>query len=1008
MIQKLFFVFLSLTSIFSYGQSTFVYNNPSQKYEQAKEFFNKGDVAFAHPLFLELKNDIHKDAPQYSYLADGVNFYAILCGLNLQLASAKDEAVLYIKGNESGQAGIMSFHLAHYFYLTAQYEEVVYYYNRAGITHLTNEQLAQSKFERAYAYYSLKNYSEAEPLFNEIHQISSNKYYLPANYYYGLLAYQKGHLDEALKAFLVTENDISYKRVTPYFVAAIYHAQGKKDDALAYGESALQSGLDFQYANQLKLLLGQLYFEKKDFARALPYLQAYADNAPSITKEVLYELSYAQYMQGQLDAAILGLRQLSSEKDEMGQNSMYILGDIYLKKGDKANARNAFQYGAYNNSNLSQQRVSLFNYAKLSYELGYQDLAMKELKHYLNTYPNSENEVEAKSLLVAILANSNNYDEALALYNSISSPALNLQKAYPSMLFGKATNLINDNRLSTADSFLIKAAASKYNEEQLPYINFWRGEIAYKAGNFSDAVRYFSNYLSYNPKSLGDANPSAARYNLGYSYFQMSNFKQALAQFEIVGKAIVANTNQINADAYLRSADCYYMLRDFAKANQMYQRFVEAGLPGSDYAMYQQAMIAGIKSNNEKISVLNSLKTQFPKSGLVDDANMEIAQAYISAEKFPDAVPYLEKIIQSGSAGNKPKALSTLGLAYFNANKNAEALQAYKRLLTEFPNATEADEAQEVVKDIFIEDGKPDGYLDLMKSVGRTVSVAEADSLTYTAAFNKYEAGNCAEAVKSFSDYTSKFANGRYYFNASYFKGKCQQKAGDWKNALLSYEQVIRKGPGENYEPSVLEAARINYLELKDYINAKRLFDLLYKNAVAASAKLEALRGLVRTNYQLKEYSTALPVAKELLASKNISADDKAIGNLVLGKSQQLAGDCTAAINSFKAVAAVNKSSWGAEARYEIANCFYKQKSLSAAERAAMATIKETGAYDWWVTRSYLLLGDIFMAQKDYFNAKATFESVAKNASIAEIKSEAQAKLDLAIEAEKANSKIQD
>jgi predicted negative regulator of RcsB-dependent stress response len=79
---------------------------------------------------------------------------------------------------------------------------------------------------------------------------------------------------------------------------------------------------------------------------------------------------------------------------------------------------------------------------------------------------------------------------------------------------------------------------------------------------------------------------------------------------------------------------------------------------------------------------------------------------------------------------------------------------------------------------------------------------------------------------------------------------------------------------------------------------------------------------------------------------------------------------------------------------------------MAAAEKSAMAAIKETSSYDFWVTRSYLLLGDIFLQRKDYFNAKATYESVAQNASIAELKEEARQKLDKATEAEKNVSKI--
>ena len=128
-----------------------------------------------------------------------------------------------------------------------------------------------------------------------------------------------------------------------------------------------------------------------------------------------------------------------------------------------------------------------------------------------------------------------------------------------------------------------------------------------------------------------------------------------------------------------------------------------------------------------------------------------------------------------------------------------------------------------------------------------------------------------------------------------------------------------------------------------------------------------------------------------------------------LGKSQQVNNDCTAAIASFKSAAAINKSAWGAEARYEIANCqFTTEQSCRSRKICTWRLLKKPGRYDHWVTKSYILLGDIFMQQKDYFNAKATYESVAKNSVIPELKTEAQQKLDKAIAEEKAVSKVEE
>jgi hypothetical protein len=52
-----------------------------------------------------------------------------------------------------------------------------------------------------------------------------------------------------------------------------------------------------------------------------------------------------------------------------------------------------------------------------------------------------------------------------------------------------------------------------------------------------------------------------------------------------------------------------------------------------------------------------------------------------------------------------------------------------------------------------------------------------------------------------------------------------------------------------------------------------------------------------------------------------------------------------------------------------------------------------------------MLLGDIFLEQKDFFNAKATLKSVVENCSIAELKLEASEKLKAVELAEKTGLK---
>ncbi len=1003
--------FLLLAAVFSLpvlSQPTNTITDPEKKYTDAKELFVKEQYSLAYPIFAELKAQYPDNTvSDHTYINDDVTYFYIVCELKLQQPIAEQEARHYISvvSNEPRRQ-LLSYHLAKFYFIKEDFSNAINYYERAGLDNLSNAEIADAKFEKAYCYFNLKQLAVAKPLFDEIRQLPDNKYYIPANYYYGFISYSDRRFDEALKSFKLVETQEAYKGVVPYYIAEIYYFQGKKDEALRYGESVLGRGGTLFYQKEMNLLIGQLYFEKKNYQKALPLLEAYVNSSDKVSKEVMYELSYCYYDANQLTKAIEGFKQLSTEKDSMGQNSMYLLGDCYLRTNQKANARNAFQFSAYNSSNKLQQQISRFNYAKLSYELGYQDIALNEMKKYLNDYPNSEYDTEAKEILVSLMANTNNFADALSLYESFNKPTASMQAVYPRILYGRAVELINDQQVKKADELLTKVLQLP-NSNVTPYANFWKGEIAYRNKEYDNAIRYLSFYMQANVPAQGEANNNAAKYDLGYSWLQKENYSKALGYFEQITKTVSVTSPAMEQDAYVRSADCYFMNREFAKANGMYDNVINNALPQSDYAMLQKALIAGVKSSAEKIKTLNTLTRQYPKSNLVPDVTMEIALTYIADEKFNDAIPYLNTLISAPDAeGLKPSAYLKLGLCYYNTNRNNEALANYQALIQKYPQSSEADEAMDIMKNIYVEIGKPNDYIDLMRKYGKNISVSEADSLTYTSAELKYNANDCNAALAGFKNYLSQFPNGSYVLEANYFSSECYDKAKDWQNALVGYDYVNSKGLNRFFERATLEAARISYFELKNYASAKKYFESLTAGAVNQDNQLEALRGLVRCYYQLKDYAQANDAAKNLLTKKSINTDDRSVALLVLGKSQQVNNDCAGAITSFKSCAAINKSAWGAEARYEIAKCQFTMGSYSLAEKSALAVIKETGSYDEWVTKSYILLGDIFMQQKDYFNAKATYESVAKNSVIAELKSEAQQKLDKAIEEEKANSKI--
>jgi tetratricopeptide (TPR) repeat protein len=995
-------------SFSSWSQQNLTYTYGDQRFELAKEYFQKEQYNLAYPLLKELQQSIKETAKvNNALMVQEVDYYTNVSALKQNENRAEYDAKQYIDiTKNNARVQMMNFHLAEYYFKKQQFTDAIGLYEAANIANLNNREIADMKFHQGYSYFTMQQFAMAKPLLNSIRQIKDDPNYIDANYYYGFIAFKDRNYAQALESFKVVENEPAYETLVPYYIAQIYYVQGRKEEAIKYAESKMQQGKSQQYDLELKQLLGHAYFEKKEYAKALPYLEDYVTRSNKVRREDLYELSYAYYQANNYNKAIEGFKQLSGKEDSLSQHSMYLLGDSYLKTAQKPNARNAFLFSSVNNSNQSQREISRFNYAKLSYELGYQDEALKSLRSFINDYPNSTYQVEATELLVGALTNTNNYRDALTLLESLQYPSANTKRLYPKILYGRATELINDGRLAEADALLDRALKDPNNASVLPFVNFWKGEIAYRDNRVDDAIRYYYAYLNAGAPTSGEANEKTVKYNLGYTYYRKENYPVAKSFFEPLATNVSLSSDALIQDAYLRTADTYFMSKSYSQAKGMYDNVVRFSWAAEDYATFQKAMIAGINSSGEKINLMNTLIRKFPNSSLVTDATMEIANTYLADERFSEAIPFLNTLTKStGNNSIKPQAYLKLGIAYYNLNKNNEAIAQFRQVVSLFPDSPEADDALDNLKTIYVEQGKPNEYADVARAAGKPLSVSAEDSLTFAAAENQYQNGSAA-ALASLENYLQRFSNGASAIEAHYYVADIYNTRKDWVKALEHYEVVAARSPNAFAERAVLAAARINFFEQKNYAQAEKYYTQLKQLTGNQEVRLEAMRGLLRSQYQQQKWTEAVNNAKDLVAQKGSSSDDKALANMAIGKSAQIKGDYDAAMNAFKNVVSVNKGALSAEARYEIANSWFALDRLKDAEKAAFDVINKSGSYDFWVTKAYILLGDVYFKQKDFFNAKATFQSVVENSLNVELKSEAQQKLDGVIAAEKGRSKL--
>jgi TolA-binding protein len=1000
------FIFLATIFHVSIAQQTRTFSDPQMAFNEAREYFQREQYSLAYPILKDLQlRQREADRSDKAINYQDVRYYTTVCALkqNEQGAVAKAKDFIAIEDN-APRVQMMSFHLAEYYFRQQNYTEATALYETVNIENLSNREIADMKFHLGYTYFTSNQADRAKPMFDAIRQAKDDPNYADANYYYGFISFYEKRYKDALEAFTIVEDHETYGQVVPYYMANIYYSLGQKDKALEYAESKIKRG-NLYYDLQMRQIVGHGYFERKEYAKALPYLEYYVSKSDSVRREDIYELSFTYYQAGNWNKAIEGFKQIGGKEDSLAQNAMYLLGDAYLKTGQKANARSAFALCASNSSNAKQQEVSLYNYARLSFELGYQDVALTELQKFLATYPQSQYNNEARELLVGMLANTNNYKDALVLVEGVKSPSPTAKQLYPKILYGRATELINDGMLVSANDLLTKAEREPNNASVLPFINFWKGEIAYRTGKLDDAIRYYFEYLKSGAVN-GEVNPVNAKYNLGYCFLKRENYKQAQGFFEQIVSNPKINASTIEQDAYVRTADCYYMNRDYTKALAMYDKVLSYSWASGDYALFQKAMVTGVSNSKGKIDLLNSISRKYPGSSLNADANFEIANTHIAAEQFREAIPYLKNVVGDPASSLKPKAYLKMGIAYYNLNSDAEALKQYTTILQQFPNAPEAEAALENARIIYIDQGKTSEYVTFARNMGKEITVNQEDELAYQEAEVQFNNGNFPAAAKKFEDYLTRFPEGKYAMEALYYKSEIYYNQKDWAKAAPGYELLADRAPNKFGEKALVLAARLNFFDLKNYEKAEKYFTSLKSFASSQENKLEAMRGLLRAQYQLEKWKDAVANAKDLLNEKGIGTDDKILANMAIAKSYQTSNDCAQAITYYRQVATLSKSAYGAESRYAIAECFFGQNRLEDAEKAAFEVVNKSGSYELWATKAYILLGDIYFKQKDWFNAKATFQSVVDNAKMEDLRQEAERKLSLAVEEEKKSSKV--
>ncbi|MCU0474206.1 MAG: tetratricopeptide repeat protein [Bacteroidales bacterium] len=973
----LIFGFLLLCIIHAPAQVPFTGKELGSEFNRGMELFNKEK----YPGAISLLDSYIKYGDKSNPLTiTEAEYFRAAAALKLFNPDAEYKMVTFIRTHpESPRINEAFLALGDYFYQNKNYRKAVTYFEEVNRQELAPARLPEYFFRLGYSLYIRGNKPRALLMFSEIKDVDT-EYTPPALYYFSHIAYEQKMYQTAMDGFSRLKNDETFGSVVPFYIVQLLYLQKDYDQILQIAPDLLNSAPK-ERAVELYRFIGDAYYNKENYTEALPYLEKFTTGTRISGREDKFQLASCYYKTGETDKAITLFREIGAKNDLLSQNVWYLLGDCYLQKGDKKRAQLGFSEASKLDFDKKIKEDALFNYAKLTYETSYSPFgeAIDALQDYIERYPGSERLEEAYNYLVATYMQVKNYKAALASLDKIRSKNSRLEEAYQRVAFFRGLELFKNMELEAAiDMFDKSLKYEKYDRQLRARAVYWKGEADYRLGRFEEAKAAYSDFLGI-PGSMSLSEYNLVRYNLGYTLFSLKDYTNALTHFKTFESGVTTVKSDIMADARNRIADCYYISTSYPLAISYYDKVIDFGKVDADYAMFQKGFSLGLTNDQRgKIDVLTSLTQRYPSSSYVPNAIFERGRAYLVLEDFKLGEADFNTIINTyQSTQFVPRAMVQLGLLYFNLGENDKAIAQYKKVIETFKSTPEARYAMTGLKNTYVEINDVDSYFEYVRTLQGygDVNLTEKDSLLYTSGENLYMTGKYERAAGVFQSYLSEFPSGSFLQNVQFYLAECYRQTGKTDEALKQYVAVVGTPNNQFTEQSLTNAASI-FFNKEDFKSSFDYFERLEKTATSSENKISALRGQLRSAYQLGDAQKTLTVAGKINNDVNIPEELLRESMFMRAKASYSLNNYNEALTDFRKLSWEVVSAEGAESKYRVAELLFKDGQTAESEKLVLEFIDQKSPHQYWMGRMFILLADISMKKGDQIQARATLESL--------------------------------
>ena len=985
-ISFLIIIFLFATSFTLNAQST------SQIYSSAMDAYNSTDYAKAADLF----DEFFKQHSITDELYSTAKYYSSDALLNLGEFSAASNGFEYLVNNFKWSVfrDKALYKLGQIFYADGSYAKCRYY-----LVILLDE-YPGSAYDGSALYLIGESYSkenrldEAVSFLKQAIESPKNNSFIDYSIYTLARVYEKlGDYKNAVKYY---DQLLSFHRgskLVPDAQIRIGMAYFKLKDyqssILELNNPLVNSLPKDQYAQSL-FLLGNSYYRIKDYANAEKTYKTIINDFPAnnILHEVKYDLAWCYFQQKKYNEAYGVFNSLSSGSDSIAIKSFFWKAESKRYAGQEAEAFNIYKEFLlkYPNNSLGYDAQYLIGVIYFnSKEYG---LAEKFLQSAFDS-PDKSIKAKAYTLMGEINVEQKKYGEAIKNFKSIlalqNTPA-DLQKR---ALLGLSAAEFYSKNYNNAVSNLTKVSTED-KEFESDKVNFFLAESYFSLGQYDLALKRYNLVSDSDPKIY-----SLSIYGKAYCYYNLGDYENAALKFSEFIKKYPNDSKAV--DARLRLADSYYGTKNFEAASKVYKdifNFSKSSL-NNPYTYYQYAQTL-YKSGNitDAINEFRNLQRKFPNSGYADKSLYIVGWIYFQQNNYNEAIENYRNVLQrypSSSLG--PIIYYSIGDAYFNLTQYDSAIASYQKVMTDYPTSSHVFDAINGIQYSYIAKNQPEKAVALIDEfVNKNPGLSFADQIYIKKGEIYYGLQEYDKAEASYKDFITKFPSSKSIPDAYYWIGKSAENLKQNQEAVFNFNRVFDNYPkSESAAAAVIEMGNIynnmkNYDEALNILNkgidelsqSSRLPEIMFLKAVTLSNKGDVTKAYAAFNDVVTDFGSSIFAQKAKFELGLIDLAAKRYDN---------------ATQYFQELANNRTDDIGAKAQYYLGETLYEQNKITDAISAFVRVRTIFSAYDEWLTRSFLGLGDCYLKLKDNRQAKEMYRTVISKHRNDDFGKEARAKL---------------